>query len=82
MLEMVPAEESLRSCCPALHDTMVCSLPGSSVHGIFQARTLEWVAISFSRGFSQPRDRTEVSCIPGGFFTAWATGEAGGWETL
>ena len=47
---------------------MDCSLPGSSVHGIFQARILEWVAISFSRGSSQPRDRTWVSCIAGGFF--------------
>ena len=41
------------------------SLPGSSVHGIFQARILEWVAISFSSGSSQPRDRTQVSCIAG-----------------
>ena len=39
------------------------SLPGSTVHGIFQARVLEWVAISFSRGSSQARDRTRVSCI-------------------
>ena len=42
---------------------MGCSLPGSSVHGIFQARILEWVAISYSRGSSQARDRTCVSCI-------------------
>ena len=42
-----------------------CNLPGSSVHGIFQARVLEWVAIFFSRGSSQPRDRTWVSCIVG-----------------
>ena len=42
--------------CPTLCDPMECSLPGSSVHGIFQARVLEWVAISFSRGSSQPRD--------------------------
>ena len=41
------------------------SPPGSSVHGIFQARVLEWVAISFSRGSSQPRDQTQVSCIAG-----------------
>ena len=40
---------------------MDCSLPGSSVHGVFQARILEWVAIFFSRGSSQPRDRTWVS---------------------
>ena len=41
-------------------DPMDCSLPGSSVHGILQARTLEWVAVPFSRGSSQPRDRTQV----------------------
>ena len=44
--------------------------------GIFQARVLEWVAMSFSRGSSQPRDRTQVSCIAGGFFTVWASREA------
>ena len=49
--------------CPTLCDHMGCSPPGSSVHGIFQARVLEWVAISFSRGSSQPRDWTQVSCI-------------------
>ena len=48
-----------------LCDPMDCSPPGSSVHGILQARTLEWVAISFSRGSSQPRDRTLVSRIVG-----------------
>ena len=52
------------------------SLPGSSVHGIFQARVLEWVAISFSRGSSQPRDWTHVSHIAGRLFTVWATREA------
>ena len=46
-----------------LCDPMDCSLPGSPVHGILQVRILEWVAIPFSRGFSQPRDRTWVSCI-------------------
>ena len=54
---------------------MDCSLPGSSVHGIFQARVLEWVAISFSRGSSQPRDRTWVSRTAGRRFTVWATRE-------
>jgi len=44
---------------------MDCSPPGSSVHGIFQARVLEWVAISFSRGSFQPRDQTLISCIAG-----------------
>ena len=51
--------------CPTLSDPMDCSLPGSSVHGIFQARVLEWVAISSSRGASQPRDQNQVSCIAG-----------------
>ena len=53
-----------------------CSLPGSSIHGIFQARILKWVAISFSRGSSWPRDRTWVSCITGRLLTIWATKEA------
>ena len=55
---------------------MDCKPPGSSVHEIFQARILEWVAISFSRGSSQPRDRTRVSCTAGRFFADWATREA------
>ena len=55
---------------------MDCSLPGSSVHGILQARILKWVAISFSRGSFLPRDRTPVSCIVGRCFTIWATREA------
>ena len=53
-----------------------CSPPGSSVHGILQARILEWVTISFSRGSSQPRDRTQVSCLRGRFSTIWAIREA------
>ena len=55
---------------------MDCSLPGSSVHGISQARVLEWVAIPFCRGSSRPRDQTQFSCIKGKFFTIWATREA------
>ena len=51
--------------CPTLWDPVDYSPPGSSVHGILQARRLEWVAISFFRGSSQPRDRTRVSCIAG-----------------
>ena len=47
-----------------------------TVHGILQARILEWVAFPFSKGSSQPRDRTQVFCIAGGFFTSWATREA------
>ena len=61
---------------PALWDPMDCSLPGSSVHGILQARILEEVAIPFSRGSSQPRDRTQVSSIAGRFFTIWVIREA------
>ena len=59
--------------CPTLWDPLDCSLPGSSVHGIFQARILEWVAISFSRGTSRLRARTPVSLIVGRRFTVWAT---------
>ena len=61
--------------CPTLCDPMDCSLPGSSVHGILQARILERVAISSSRRSSQPRDWTQVSCSAGRFFTIWATRE-------
>ena len=57
-------------------DPMDYSPPGSSVHGTLQARILEWVAIPFSRASSWPRDRTQVSCIAGRFFTVWATREA------
>ena len=55
---------------------MDCSLPGPSVHGILQARILEWVAIPFSRGSSNSRDWTQVSCIAGGFFITCVTREA------
>ena len=62
--------------CLTLCDPMDCSPPGFSVHWVFQARVLEWVAILFSRGSSRPRDQTRVSCIAGRFFTVWATREA------
>ena len=62
--------------CPALCDPMDWGSPGSSVHGILQARILEWVAISFSKRSSQPRDQTEISSIEGRLFTIWATREA------
>ena len=62
--------ESVRcSVTPTLCNSMDCSLPDSSVHGISQARILEWVAIPFSRGSSWPRDQTPVFCIAGRFFT-------------
>ena len=54
--------------CLTFCDPIDCSPPDSSVHGILQARTLEWVAIPFSRGSSQPKDWTQVSCIAGRFF--------------
>ena len=62
--------------CPPPCNLMDCSQPGSSVHGILQARTLEWVALPSSRGSSPVRDWMWVSCIAGGFFTIWATREA------
>ena len=57
--------------CLTVHDPMDCSWAGSSVHGISQARILEWVAISSSRGSSQPRDRIWVFCVTGKLFTIW-----------
>ena len=67
--------------CPTLRNPMDCSLTSSSVHGILQARILEWVATPFSRGpfqprSFQPRDQTQVSHTAGRFFTSWATREA------
>ena len=61
--------------CPTLCDPTDSSLPGSSVHGILQARIPEWIAVLSSRGSSQPRDQTQVSLIAGRFFTIWATRE-------
>ena len=68
---MLATQSCLTLCYP-----MNCSPPGSSVHGILQARILEWVAISFAMGSSQTRDWTWVSRIAGRFFTIWATREA------
>ena len=76
MQEKSQSESEVAQSCPTLCDPMDCSLPGSSLHGILQARVLEWVAISFSRGSSWPRDRTWVSRIPGRRFNLWATREA------
>ena len=69
---------SIFQSCPTLCNPADCSPPGSSVHGILQVRMLEWLAISFSRGASQPRDGNCVSCnsfIAGGFFTAEPPGK-------
>ena len=65
--------------CLTLCDPMDCSPPGSSVHGILQARILEWVAMPSSGESSQPRDQTQVSRIAGRCFTLWATREAQGY---
>ena len=62
--------------CLTLCSPMDCSLSGSAIHGIFQARVLEWIAISFSRGSSRPVNWTQVSRIAGRRFTVWATREA------
>ena len=66
---------SVAKSCLALCNLMDCSAPGSSVRGIFQARKLECVAIAFSRRSSQPRDRTHISCLAGGFFTTVPSGK-------
>ena len=70
-LNKVRLRVSVTQSCPTLRHPVDCSPPGSSVHGILQARRLEWVAISSSRGSSRPRDQTQascVSCIAGRFF--------------
>ena len=72
---MKDSESEVAQSCPTLCNPMNSSLPGSAVHGIFQARILEWGAISFSRGTSQPRDQTPVSCIADRHFTVWTTRE-------
>ena len=71
----LPQREStlVTQSCLTLWNLTDCSLLCSSVHGISQARIVEWVAVSFSRGSSRPRDRTLVSCIAGGFFTDGTT---------
>ena len=70
------AQPGYRRMCPTLCDSMNHSLLDSSVYGILQARMLEWVAISFSRGSFPPRNWTQVSCFAGRFFTIWATRQA------
>ena len=70
------SQSEVAQLCLTLCDPMDCSLPGCSLHGILQARVLEWGSISFSRRSSQPRDRTWVSRIGGRCFNLWATREA------
>ena len=66
------SESEVTQSCPNLCDSMNCSLPGTSVHGIFQARILEWVVIFFFRGSSNPGIEPRVSRIIGRRFTVWA----------
>ena len=86
-LPVSPTEHQMNMCCmkvkvliaqtcPTLCNPVDCRPPGFSVYGISQARILEWVSISFSRGSSRPRDRTWVSRIAGRRFNFWATREA------
>ena len=63
------SESEVAQSCPTLCDPTDGNLSASAVHGIFQARILEWAATSFSRGSSQPRDQTRMSCTAGRFFT-------------
>ena len=69
--ELLIAKCKVQVCC-----VWICDPMDYTVHGILQARILEWVAFASSRGSSQPRDRTQVSGIAGGFFTSWATRES------
>ena len=71
----VTVKVNVAQSCLTLYDPMDCSLQGSSVHGIFQVRILEWVTIFFSRRSSQPRDQTQVSRVVGRLFTTGATRE-------
>ena len=66
--EIMKGKVKVAQSCPTLCDPL-----GYTVHGILQARILEWTAVPFSRRSSQPRNWTRVSCIAGGFFTSWAT---------
>ena len=85
LLRMVQGEAKATRSCPTLCSLMDCSLPGSSVHSVFQARILEWVTIPFSRGSSQPRDQTCfscTSCIAGRFFTNEPPGKSPGVKVI
>ena len=72
---IIKSESEVAQSCPTLCDPMDYSLPGSSVHVSFQARILDWAAISFSRGSSQPRDQTYVSCV-----SRWILYHCTAWE--
>ena len=81
ILIIVKVKMLVAQSCLSLCDPMNCSLSGSSVYAILQAKILEWIAIPFSRGSSLPKDQTLISCIADRFFTIWATREAPiGWN--
>ena len=71
LLYLSESESEVAQSCLTLCGPVDCSLPGFSIHGILQARILEWVTISFSRGSSRPRDRTQVSCTGGRCFNLY-----------
>ena len=73
---------SVTQWCSTLCNPMDRNPPGSSVHGILQARVLEWDVVPFSRGSSQPRDQTQVFCFAGRFFTIWAMMLSSGWNKM
>ena len=73
LINIVKVKVLVPQSCPALCSPVDCSPPGSPVPGILQTRILEWVAILFSRGSFWPKDRIQVSCIAGRFFTIWAS---------
>ena len=73
---LVEKKELVAQLCLNVCNPIDCSLPGISVYGILQARIVEWVAISYSRVYSQTRDQTQVSCIVGRFFTTEPPGKA------
>ena len=76
-MSMKESENEVTQSRPTLCNPVDCSLPGSSsVHGIFQAKIKEWVAVFFSRGSSRLRNQTQVSHIAGRLFTLWATKES------
>ena len=76
ILMCMKSESEVSQSCLTLWDPLGCRLPGPSIHGIFQARILEWFAISFSRGLSRPRNQIPVSHAAGRLFTIWTTREA------
>ena len=78
----VKSESEVAQSCATLCDPVDCNLPGSSVHGILQARILEWVAISFSGGSSWLRNWTRVSRLAGSHLILWATNSAWGFPFL